>query len=59
MMNEIMQIVAEKETITKELQSAEIKKDLKKLRKLYYRFYITYQRVTALHIHLVKQSLYY
>ena len=43
MMNEIMQIVAEKETIAKETTTEEQKKDLKKLRKLYYRFYITYQ----------------
>jgi vacuolar-type H+-ATPase subunit I/STV1 len=41
MMNEVMQIVSEKETVNKELN------DLKKLRKLYCRFYITYQSQTS------------
>ena len=48
MMNEIMQIVAEKETITKEVQIQIRRTDLKKLRKLYCRFYITYQSQTNL-----------
>ncbi len=51
MMNEVMQIVAEKDTITKEVQSADTKKDLKKLKKLYYHFCITYQKTDEPYIH--------
>ena len=48
MMNEIMQIVAEKEDITKEITDEDIKTRFKDIEKIILRFYIIYQRVMNL-----------
>ena len=51
MMNEIMQIVAEKETITKEVQSAEIKTRFKEIEKVILPFLYNLSKSDEPYIH--------
>lgn len=51
MMNEIMQIVAEKETITKEIQSAEIKTRFKEIEKVILPFLYNLSKSDEPYIH--------
>ena len=51
MMNEVMQIVAEKDTITKEVQSADIEKRFKAIEKVIIPFLYNLQKIDEPYIH--------